>query len=264
MLAVTHNLRSIAMALCFTAPLAFAEGDSSALPASAAAELLYQIENLQLEVQSLRGTVEQQQHELSKMKASQRDRYIDLDKRISSLMRAAQERPVAPVVSIETATVSSDALPVNNDSAALVAQPETVEQTVDVPRIVEPANAETLAEYKAAYSLVRNNENAKAELAFVDFIGKYPNSELSGNSYYWLGLLKLNSGDPVSAIEQFKSVIAQFPGHDKETDTLYRLGFAYLKLDDKESARGYLVDVIERFPNSKAAKLAKNLLSNIK
>jgi TolA-binding protein len=42
------------------------------------------------------------------------------------------------------------------------------------------------------------------------------------------------------------------------------LGFAYLKLDDKESARGYLVDVIERFPNSKAAKLAKNLLSNIK
>ena len=263
MLAVTHNLRSIAMALCFTAPLAFAEGDSSALPASAAAELLYQIENLQLEVQSLRGTVEQQQHELSKMKASQRDRYIDLDKRISSLMRAAQERPVAPVVSIETATASSDALPVSNDSVGLVVQPEQVE-IVDAPRIIEPANAETLAEYKAAYSLVRNNENAKAELAFVDFIGKHPNSELSGNSYYWLGLLKLNSGDPVSAIDQFKSVIAQFPGHDKETDTLYRLGFAYLKLDDKETARGYLVDVIERFPSSKAAKLAKNLLSNIK
>ena len=111
---------------------------------------------------------------------------------------------------------------------------------------------------------MRNNENAKAELAFVDFISKYPNSELSGNSFYWLGLLKLNSGDPMSAIDQFKSVIDRFPGHDKETDTLYRLGFAYLKVEDKDSARRYLVDVIERFPNSKAAKLAKNLLSNIK
>ncbi|KJZ07858.1 hypothetical protein OA92_07865 [Marinomonas sp. SBI22] len=263
MLAVTHNLRSIAMALCFTAPLAFAEGEPSALSASAAAELLYQIENLQLEVQSLRGTVEQQQHELSKMKASQRDRYIDLDKRISSLMRVVQERPVVPVVALDVTAASSDALPVDSATSNSVVEPEPVE-VVNTPRIIEPANAETLAEYKAAYSLVRNNENAKAELAFVDFIGKYPNSELSGNSYYWLGLLKLNSGDPVSAIEQFKSVIAQFPGHDKETDTLYRLGFAYLKLDDKESARGYLVDVIERFPNSKAAKLAKNLLSNIK
>ncbi|EAQ66608.1 hypothetical protein MED121_11810 [Marinomonas sp. MED121] len=262
MKALTHNLRSIAMALCFTAPLAFAEGENnSALSASAAAELLYQIENLQLEVQSLRGTVEQQQHELSKMKASQRDRYIDLDKRISSLMKMIQERP-APVASI---TVPSASLPVTPviDDVSQTANSTPVE-VVSVPRVIEPANAETLAEYKAAYSLVRNNENAKAEVAFVDFITKYPNSELSGNSYYWLGLLKLNSGDPVSAIEQFKSVISLFPSHDKETDTLYRLGFAYLKVDDKESARGYLVDVIERFPNSKAAKLAKNLLSNIK
>ena len=262
MLALTHNLRSIAMALCFTAPLAFAEGENtSALSTSAAAELLYQIENLQLEVQSLRGTVEQQQYELSKMKASQRDRYIDLDKRISSLMKTMQERP-APTVSLAVPN-SESVVNVPLDTASVVSEPVT-EVAVNAPIVIEPANAETLAEYKAAYSLVRNNENVKAELAFVDFIAKYPNSELSGNSFYWLGLLKLNSGDPVSAIEQFKSVIERFPGHDKETDTLYRLGFAYLKLEDKESARQYLVDVIERFPSSKAAKLAKNLLSNIK
>lgn len=262
MFVLTHKLRSIAMALCFTAPLAFAEGESSsALSSSAAAELLYQIENLQLEVQSLRGTVEQQQHELSKMKASQRDRYIDLDKRISSVMKSMQSSPV-PVVSLVTPQTNVAAPEAVNDQVLVVEQDQG--SVVSVPVIIEPANAETLAEYKAAYSLVRNNENTKAELAFVDFITKYPNSELSGNSFYWLGLLKLNSGDPVSAIEQFKSVIDQFPGHDKETDTLYRLGFAYLKLDDKESARRYLVDVIERFPSSKAAKLAKNLLSNIK
>lgn len=261
MLSLTHNLRSIAMALCFTAPLAFAES-GSALSASAAADLLYQIENLQLEVQSLRGTVEQQQHELSKMKASQRDRYIDLDRRISSLMKTMQDKPAPiPVVTVDTSQASSEE-PV---APALVEQ-QVVEPVAEVakPAVIEPANAETLAEYKAAYSLVRNNENAKAELAFVDFIAKYPNSELSGNSFYWLGLLKLNSGDPLSAIEQFKAVITQFPGHDKETDTLYRLGFSYLKVEDKVSARRYLVDVIERFPSSKAAKLAKNLLSNIK
>lgn len=261
MLASTQNLRSIAMALCLTAPLAYAQGEgSSALSASAAAELLYQIENLQLEVQSLRGTVEQQQHELSKMKASQRDRYIDLDRRISTVMKSVQERPPVPVATVEITAPVIESNEVDNTTETSLPDIASTAQ----PIVIEPANAETLAEYKAAYSLVRNNENAKAELAFVDFISKYPNSELSGNSFYWLGLLKLNSGDPMSAIDQFKSVIDRFPGHDKETDTLYRLGFAYLKVEDKDSARRYLVDVIERFPNSKAAKLAKNLLSNIK
>ena len=81
------KVRSFAMVLFFTAPFALAEAQqtSGGLSPSAAADLLFQLETLQQEVQSLRGQLENQGHELKLMKESQRDRYIDLDKRISEL-----------------------------------------------------------------------------------------------------------------------------------------------------------------------------------
>ncbi|MBU2236730.1 MAG: tol-pal system protein YbgF, partial [Gammaproteobacteria bacterium] len=85
MISKVVRIRSFAMALCLTAPFALAESQmaSGGLSPNAAADLLFQLETLQQEVQSLRGQLEDQGHELKLMKESQRDRYIDLDKRIS-------------------------------------------------------------------------------------------------------------------------------------------------------------------------------------
>ena len=58
---------------------------ASAADAGAQAELYYQLQLLQQEVQELRGLVEQQSFELRQLKQQRMDDYLDLDRRRSIL-----------------------------------------------------------------------------------------------------------------------------------------------------------------------------------
>ena len=55
-------------------------------------QLLMIIQQLQDEVRSLRGELEQQAFRMKKMERQQLDRYRDLDRRISTLMRNQERR----------------------------------------------------------------------------------------------------------------------------------------------------------------------------
>src|SRR5690606_39450278 len=56
----------------------------------ATAELFYMIQQLQREVRDLRGQVEEQQHQISRLQQQGRDRYVDLDQRILELSKAVR------------------------------------------------------------------------------------------------------------------------------------------------------------------------------
>jgi tol-pal system protein YbgF len=253
------KIHSLAMALCFTAPFALAEiqqVSSGGLSANAAADLLFQLETLQQEVQSLRGQVEEQGHELRLMKESQRDRYIDLDKRISILMSASASEPkYTPAPAQVTNQVSTEKL--SNPINALVTSPLA-------PVNLQPPTEQSQQAYNDAYNLIRQRNFDEAETAFAKFVKDFPNNSLTGNGYYWLGEVKLVQGKSQEAIDAFSTVIQSFPGHNKEQDALYKLGIVSDQLGDTAKARSYLQDVIRRFPNSKAAQLAAGYLSKIK
>ncbi|WP_111637080.1 tol-pal system protein YbgF [Marinomonas shanghaiensis] len=255
------KIHSFAMVLCFTAPFVMAEipqaSSGGGLSANAAADLLFQLETLQQEVQSLRGKVEEQGHELRLMKESQRDRYIDLDKRISILMSASaseQRNTVAPpIAQIEQIPDAIENTPINT----LVTPPLA-------PVSLQPPTEEAQQAYNNAYNLIRERQFDQAETAFASFVNAFPNNSLTGNGYYWLGEVKLVQGKSREALEAFSTVIQNFPGHSKEQDSLYKLGTVSDQIGDTEKARFYLQDVIKRFPDSKAAQLAAGYLSKIK
>jgi tol-pal system protein YbgF len=256
------RIRSFAMALCFTAPFALAEAQmaSGGLSPNAAADLLFQLETLQQEVQSLRGQLEDQGHELKLMKENQRDRYIDLDKRISLLMSASASEPKyssAPAPRVEQSVTQTSVEKVNNSTNTLVASPLA-------PISLQPPTAQAQQAYNDAYNLIRQRNFDEAETAFSKFVKDYPDNSLTGNGYYWLGEVKLVQGKSKEAIEAFSTVIQNFPGHSKEQDSLYKLGTVSDQLGDTAKAKSYLQDVIRRFPDSKAAKLAAGYLSKIK
>lgn len=254
--------RSFAVVLFFTAPLAMAANQQTgALSSNAAAELLSQLDTLQSDVRNLRGQLEEQGHELSQMKAQQRDRYIDLDKRISLLMSAsaAKQNDNTSQVNSDVAPASTEAptaLGVNGDSS------DTSVQTA--PIALAPASPEAKSAYNDAYALIRKKQFETAEVAFTEFVKDYPNNKLTGNGYYWLGELKLVLGKPKEALQEFNTVIKKFPGHNKEPDALYKLGIVNDQLGNTDASKSYLRDVISRFPNSKTAKLATSYLSNVK
>lgn len=265
---VKNYFRSLTMVLSFSAPLALAEdAPAPTLSVDAASELLFQLENLQLEVQNLRGIVEQQQYELSKMRDSQKDRYIDLDKRVSLVMSRMSEavysdetdNDVAPTAVVDPLKPSDE--PTAEDA---IANNSTNTTTAFGPVVIQPTTPEIQAAYKASYDLIRNKEYERAAAAFEQFVQDHPSSDLTGNGYYWLGQLKLVLGDPANALAQFDTVVNRFPGHNKESDAIYKLGLVNDQLGNKIAAKRYLIDVIERFPVSDAAKLAKKYLSSMK
>ncbi|NVK74312.1 MAG: tol-pal system protein YbgF [Oceanospirillaceae bacterium] len=266
MIAKKSKVRSFAMALCFTAPFAIAEapqaGAGLGLSPSAAADLLFQLETLQQEVQSLRGQLEEQGHQLKLMKENQRDRYIDLDKRISLLMSTTVQQSQSSPVTAQVAQSST-----GSDNSAVNKDPDVKNSFSVSPlapvELKQPSELSQQA-YDNAYNLIRQRKFDEAEVAFTKFVKDYPSNTLTGNGYYWLGEVKLVQGKSQQAIDSFLTVINDFPGHSKEQDALYKLGIVSDQVGDSAKAKSYLQDVIRRFPNSKAAKLAAGYLSKIK
>ena len=250
---------AFASVLLTATPFAFAESPVAGLSSSAAAELLFQLETLQQEVQSLRGQLEEQGHELKLMKQSQRDRYIDLDKRISLMMSSASK---ATVVASPTVPLAEQPASVNR--AVPSSSPSVLRSSPLAPVSLEAPSVESKKAYDDAYDLIRQRNFEQAEKALSLFVENFPKDTLTGNGYYWLGEVKLVQNKREEAIVAFTTVIERFPGHNKESDSLYKLGTVSDQLADTAKAKSYLQDVIRRFPDSKAAQLAAGYLSNIK
>lgn len=249
-MSVRTSICSAVLALTLSAPMANAADAQSNIPASVAADLLYQLEMLQQEVSQLRGQVERQSYELDKMKSLQKDRYIDLDKRVSEAMtqarKAATQVPTTPqTTAVETTGTSSES------------------SVASAPVKLTPASDAAKAAYESAYQLIKSKDFEKARTAFRTFVEQYPNNTLTGNGHYWLGELALVLGNQGEALVQFKTVTDEFSGHSKVPDATYKLGIVNDQMGNQALARDYFNRTVQNFADSNAAKLATNYLNNM-
>lgn len=218
---------------------AYAAG--SPAPVSAQGELFLQLQQLQEEVARLRGTLEEQQYELQRLKQESLERYQDLDGRLS----AAPQAPLAP------AAAAGSSAPVAPGSAPAAPAPSA--------EAGDPAKEKLF--YDAAFGLIRDKDFVKADQAFSAFLRKYPNGQYSANAQYWLGEVKLAQGDLQGAGQAFARVAQAYPSHQKVADALYKLGDVERRLGNAERARGIFQQVVAQYPGSSAAQLAQRELS---
>lgn len=177
-------------------------------------ELLIQMEQMQQEIATLRSLVETQEKQLATLEQEQQTRYLDLDRRIASLMT----QPVAT-------------------------QPEQTATEGTPAKAVSPADA-----YKAAMTLVREKKFSEANQAFSAFTADYPQDKLVANAFYWNGEVYLVQNKLDEAKVAFEQVVAQFPDHSKTADASYKLGVTLHKLGDDALAREWLEKVIDQYP----------------
>ena len=252
------RILSLAIALAFTASAsaqstpAF-QATSSAKPATqtqmnANAELLFMLEQLQQEVQSLRGTVEKQSHDIKKLKEQGRDRYRDLDQRLLKLQAGATSSSSLGDIKPQTAAVKS---------VSAVAAPEAKGIAVTAATAKPKPSAEQQRAYQQAYDLIKQKKYDQAVDQLHKFIEIYPSSDLTGNAYYWLGEVYLVMPKFEQARQAFTVVVGSFAAHRKAPDAMYKLGVTYHRLDNLKEAKFYLSEVSKRYPESSAAKLAK-------
>lgn len=195
-------------------------------------EVFVQMQQLQREVQELRGLVEQQTFEIQTLKQQGKDNYIDLDKRISAIQSTVSSPGHSP------ATESS-----SNASADVL-----------------PASGAEKDSYDAAYKLLDLGRKDDAIVAFQKHVALYPNGKYAPNAHYWMGQIYLSQSQQELAREQFALLLKNFPEDRKAPDAKFALGKLYFQQGKKAEAKKLIQDV--SLGDSKTAALAKTFLQD--
>lgn len=201
------------------------------------AELYYQFQVLQQEVQQLRGMVEEQNHQIKKLKQQRLDDYLDLDRRLSAAGSGTDSTGgSSSTVSAPSGGISTGAKPV---SAA--------------------SSADELKSYKVAINLLlKEQKHDEAIAALKQHLQDYPDGRYSANAQYWLGEIYLVKNDLSSAAQWFEQLLRDSPNHSKAPDAQFKLAKVYHMQGNNAAAKTLLQQVIAT--NSNAAQLAKDYL----
>jgi len=237
---------------------------------SANSELFFMLEQLQQEVRYLRGMLEEQGNQIHRLKLNGKNRYRDIDSRVLDLSKklsgvssiepvsaigSSLSTPVVPVVSIE-------GVGANVEGRAAGASVNDVKDIATAPKVSQassslPSEAQK-REYQQAYGLIKDKNFEGAIESLHLFIEHYPDGDLAGNAYYWLGEVYLVLPQLEQAKQAFSVVVSAFPRHRKAPDALFKLGVSYDRLQDPAKSERYLKEVQLKFPESTAAKLARS------
>lgn len=225
-------------------------GAGAAAPVSAQGMLFNQLQQMQEEIAQLRGTLEEQQNEIQRLKQESLERYQDLDKRLSGGAAGAAVNPNSSTAG----AINANGTPTTPPVAGQAQAPASSEPT-------DPAKEKLF--YEAAFDLIKAKDFDKASQAFTAFLRKYPNSQYAGNAQYWLGEVNLAKGDLQGAGQAFARVSQTYPSHAKVPDSLFKLADVEQRLGNSDKAKGILQQVIAQYPGSSAAQLAQRDLQRL-
>ncbi len=98
---------------------------------------------------------------------------------------------------------------------------------------------------------LRDYNGAKNDLAmqeFSDYIKFYPNTDLAGNCYFYLGEIQFRQGNYQQAAQSYDQVLQNFPTGTKVASAQLKKGFSLIELGKQEDGVVELRHVIQRYP----------------
>ncbi len=239
-----------------------------------AADLVIQVQELQDEVRTLRGRVEELERELDNAKQRQRDQYLALDQRISARrtpdMSAADPAVSNPSATVPPVTESAGASNPPADVPEVRAPLDTPSDTVplDAPRAASEATASSpeaeKAAYEKAFQALKELRYADAAQEFQGFLDRYPQSEYAGNAQYWLGESYYVTRNYEIALTSFQRLLDRYPQSTKVPDALLKIGYTHYELKQWDQARAALAQVQADYPDTTLARLAENRLRSMR
>ena len=236
-------------------------------------ELFQRIDALNNDIRTLRGENEQLQHEIGKLKQSQKEGFLNVDDRIDALSAEIKAASKAANPSV-TARPSTPPTQAPTQQTPATQKPDTTEapkakltgtaEVVSAPLLkARDATAEESQAYQQAYARLKQNPSAAIQ-SFNAFIIKYPESPLAANSQYWIGEIMYSQKNYKGAVDEFVKVLQNYKKSEKAPDAAIKLGFSFYELKNWVYARRALEDVARYFPNTRAASLAKQRIDKMK
>lgn len=194
-----------------------------------------QLDEIQNEVNELRGVTELHSHQLSQVIERQRDLYQELERRVTQALASSKE----PIV----------ATPNNSDVEAVVNYSSDL--------------TENEAYDHAVNMVLKEKRYDQAIPEFKAFVAKYPKSNYVSNSHYWIGQLLFQKGNIDEAKDEFNKVVKNHLNSDKRPDAILKLALLEEKQKNLSQAQILYKKVIDEYPDSTAAKSATSKLQRL-
>jgi tol-pal system protein YbgF len=117
--------------------------------------------------------------------------------------------------------------------------------------------------YNSALRDYNGNKNDLAIQEFSDYIKYYPNTDLAGNCYFYLGEIQFRQGNFQQAAQSYDQVLQTFPTGSKAASAQLKKGFSLIELGKQEDGVVELRRVIQRYPKSNEALQARERLRKL-
>jgi len=234
-------------------------------PANALYEVFGRLEQMQHEIQQLRGQVEEQAQLISKLKRRQGNIYSDLDLRLQELAGGSElDNP--------------DLIPKGRNIQGMAGSSSSADRLNNQQRMQQKTGAEKdfalsgkkdegegpkksqKQRYFSAYETLRKGQNARAISEFKSLISEFPRGEYAAKSQYWLGEAHKANKDLRSAKRAFTTVVSEYSNSPKVPDALLKLGYIELQQKNTAKAKEYLSKIRANYQGTTAAHLARKKL----
>jgi len=209
-------------------------------------EMLGRVESLQIEIQQLRGQVEQQTHEISNLKKRQQNIYADINVRL-------QQLEVANGIDNNLSKQVNAVIPV-----AKKQEPTPVKATQSAQ-----SKAREKAAFDKAFASVKNSQYQQAIDRLKKFLLDYPMGSYSDNATFWLASVYKVVNDLPQAKKNFEAVYTQFPESEKAAMAMLKLGDIYQEEDNPLKAKQLYSQVNKQYADTTAAHMATKKIKSM-
>lgn len=216
-------------------------------------DLYVQNTQLQAEIRTLTGRIEELQFQLQAQEREYNNKLGDIEFRLDELQETV--RLTAPgVASAETGAASQpDGL--RDEEVADSPQPSDDVRNATTQVLGQISDTEVviqapIQEYEAALQMLRDGQYQQAQLAFTQFLETYPNSNRTAAAYYWLGETYYSQNKYSDAAKNFLTGFEKFPDNTKAPDNLLKLGMSLARLEKNKEACLTFAQLLSKYPNA--------------
>jgi len=117
--------------------------------------------------------------------------------------------------------------------------------------------------YRIAYGDYVSAKYPLASSEFQEMANAYPDDNLSGNAYFYLGEIDLRTQKPTAAVKMYDHLIEHFPDNVKIPAAHLHKADAMISMKQSDGAARELHALIQRFPNSPEAASARTKLTTL-
>ncbi len=190
------------------------------------------IDTLRIEVQQLKGRIEESDYKKSRSTTELSERIRMLEEKIADL-----QQPPEP-----SATADQPALPIQDISP-------------------KPSSEQMM--YEEAYGFFEKTEYRKARELFNKLLETHPDGNLADNALFWTGKCYFGEKKYEQAVTACEEVIKRYPDGNKVPDAYLLQALSFKELNDPLTARILLESLVEKYPDSNAARSAKAVLKDM-